>query len=502
MKKSFRCGRLKILKDGKTKPMKINEGGGVRNCQWESIDMNLHETHQALKHLFGLDEKENKSVLFDFQQQPLDKNQYRTFLQYTQHHGLTFNNTLVYLGTPDLNDIGESIPRPSRAAPIVLPRSSIPNPTRVEADSSTSTTTLIKIDDEPTFVTVKRDRRSFSSTSYSRYSFDHSLNDLVQHLRNMIVENPREENFLKLFEDICTLRGLASIVLDRLKQDMESGKVNPQTLYTETLEKIANLSRTIKSSIDLNKTKIRQYPILTDTFSQFDEHFKTLRHRWENHSPPAKESSRATARTSGRKEAAALTSLTHVLTPQAKVKFLLPLKNELEDFLTVVDHHSSSSFYHTVRLMIKEVKSCTKRTSLKQKLYSVERRLSHKMNEQHRRKSPYSVHRDLQQAFNRLLDVIRHLLDSAENLQSEKRRNFASSSTNSAPAPSTPTSTTTTTKTTTTTPTPTRKIFKKEEDDEQDDDEDDKSSEASHSSFGDEVLMEVARTAYEHRPKR
>lgn len=149
--------------------------------------------------------------------------------------------------------------------------------------------------------------------------------------------------------------------------------------------------------------------------------------------------------------------------------------------------------------MIKEVKSCTKRTSLKQKLYSVERRLTHKMNEQHRRKSPYSVHRDLQQAFNHLLDIIRHLLDSAENLQSEKRRNFASSSTNSAPAPSTPPPPTRTTTSTTSTPTPTRKIFKTEEDD---DDEDDKSSEASHSSFGDEVLMEVARNAYEHRPKR
>ncbi|CAF3512616.1 unnamed protein product [Rotaria sp. Silwood1] len=30
--------------------------------------------------------------------------------------------------------------------------------------------------------------------------------------------------------------------------------------------------------------------------------------------------------------------------------------------------------------------------------------------------------------------------------------------------------------------------------------DDDQSSEASHSSLGDEVLMEVAKTAYEHRP--
>ena len=54
MKKSFRCGRLEVLKNGDKRPLKITEGGGIRNCPWESIDMNLHEAHEALRRIFGL----------------------------------------------------------------------------------------------------------------------------------------------------------------------------------------------------------------------------------------------------------------------------------------------------------------------------------------------------------------------------------------------------------------------------------------------------------------
>lgn len=43
-----------IQPDGKKKVLKISQGGGIRNCPWECIDMNLHETHQALRTLFGL----------------------------------------------------------------------------------------------------------------------------------------------------------------------------------------------------------------------------------------------------------------------------------------------------------------------------------------------------------------------------------------------------------------------------------------------------------------
>ena len=54
MKKPIHCGRLVVNKDGQVKKLHLANGGGTRQCNWEHIDMDFDEIHEALRKLFGL----------------------------------------------------------------------------------------------------------------------------------------------------------------------------------------------------------------------------------------------------------------------------------------------------------------------------------------------------------------------------------------------------------------------------------------------------------------
>lgn len=54
MKKPIHCGRLVVNKDGQVKKLYLANGGGTRQCNWEHIDMDFDEIHEALRKLFGL----------------------------------------------------------------------------------------------------------------------------------------------------------------------------------------------------------------------------------------------------------------------------------------------------------------------------------------------------------------------------------------------------------------------------------------------------------------
>jgi hypothetical protein len=113
-------------------------------------------------------------------------------------------------------------------------------------------------------------------------------------------------------------------------------------------------------------------------------------------------------------------------------------------------------------------------------IISIESRLTNRINDEYRHACPHGINPQLEHAFDKTLDSIRHLLNSLDHYQSQINKHKRSrqtitthrlSSTNEE-----------------------KPIVNKSRINHNDDDQ---SSEASHSSVGDEVLMEVARDAYE-----
>ena len=168
----------------------------------------------------------------------------------------------------------------------------------VEADSSTSAV-LIKVepDRQPTteyeskmhvftsLSSVSSFRSSLnhsfaknlqmsSSRSFESLSFEKLLNDFVSYFRDLLDNRSREPVLIEFFGSICTLRGLASIVLDRLKRDIETSDTKQHSLYAEGLEKIDKVTRSVQVLLELNKMKMHSYPILLNSFAQFQKNFK------------------------------------------------------------------------------------------------------------------------------------------------------------------------------------------------------------------------------------
>jgi hypothetical protein len=120
-------------------------------------------------------------------------------------------------------------------------------------------------------------------SSFSNYSFDKSLNEFIDYLRTLINQYNHEKILIQLFEYICTIRGLSSIILDRLKQRNHSVNEHEKPIYKESLDKIDKLSRSIKALIELNKMKIShidQNSIINNSFNQFYQNFN-VRYRAE-----------------------------------------------------------------------------------------------------------------------------------------------------------------------------------------------------------------------------
>lgn len=81
---------------------------------------------------------------------------------------------------------------------------------------------------------------------------------------------------VQLLEDVCTIRGLSSINLDRLKQQRQFIDANQRLVYIDIFNRIEKSSRSMKAFIELNKVKISnidKHSIVVDTFNQFHRNF-------------------------------------------------------------------------------------------------------------------------------------------------------------------------------------------------------------------------------------
>jgi hypothetical protein len=150
------------------------------------------------------------------------------------------------------------------------------------------------------------------------------------------------------------------------------------------------------------------------------------------------------------------------------------------------------SFCHLVKSLIGEIESCRSNIKLsddrslyeaKELIISIENRLTKRMNNEHNFAAPKTLSEHLEYSFDKILDSIRNILNSFHHYQSQINKHKRSRTTHHSS-------------------TIEEKPSIQPKTRNNDDDDDDQSSEASHSSIGDEVLMEVARDAYEHRPHR
>ncbi|UJR07787.1 hypothetical protein I4U23_012069 [Adineta vaga] len=182
--------------------------------------------------------------------------------------------------TPDKN-------RTSTQATLQIPQ--------VEADSSTSPE-VIQVDRnpspdyKPTTDSLLNNRMVHnlhisSTTSFSNYSFERSLNEFIEYVRNILHQYHHESVFIKLFEYLCTLQGLSSITLDRLKVQIQPTDEHDKEFYHDALDKIEKILRSIKVLIDLNKMRIShidQQSIIVDLFNQFQTNFNIIHDQWNN----------------------------------------------------------------------------------------------------------------------------------------------------------------------------------------------------------------------------
>jgi len=119
MNKKFRCGRLMLTKDGSIKKIDLQGGGGIRSCPWRYSKMTFKDVHNQLLKIYKLGkmiklitliifmshffsptvDKKHKTCLYNFEYQPININQYKTFGEYINKHGLHGNSTVVYLYT-------------------------------------------------------------------------------------------------------------------------------------------------------------------------------------------------------------------------------------------------------------------------------------------------------------------------------------------------------------------------------------------------------------------
>ncbi|CAF1370117.1 unnamed protein product [Adineta ricciae] len=621
MSQKVQCGRS-VIKDGVLKTVNLSGGGGVRDCILSHIDMGFDEIHDKLRELYEIDPADRNSKLYDYKNQELDTSRYRTFFDYVHQNGLKFRNTLLYLCTPadERSLIYFSSPEKNRTPQQVTRR--IP---QVEADSSTSPEvvhmdTITSPDQKPTSESllnnhIVQNLRISSTTSFSNYSFDHSINQFVIYVRDLIQQYRHENILIQLFEYLCTLQGLSSITLDRLKEQIQSIDEHKKLFYQDALEKIEKLLRSIRILVELNRmtiSHIDQHATIIDSFNQFQQNFNILCDRWNNanrhtsippvvytvpdpapsrsvsstHRPTTsarsytndivesghKSSSRTRSSdrtSSSTKHSTAPTTRNHSADRRSSrhhVKDRTPSstnhsmsstsRNHRTDrpssrhhpekqsrtLSTSPDHHHHhhhrhypsrtsaeeedqnkklslfrnlykslyylsnvlrdrrfQSFDELIKRMVSEVSTCqstlvlSDRQSLDQAtstIIDIEKRLSNRIQSERHRVAPHEIYRNLEESSDRTLDCIKQLLNDFDYYKSKANSSKRPRLTrwSSPDQPSTNTEEHLDIK---------PSIHSKEHQSrrKENDDYDDQSSEASRSSFGDEVLMEVAKTA-------
>ncbi|CAF3349214.1 unnamed protein product [Rotaria socialis] len=289
MNKRFRCGRLVSTRDGKVKKLDLEDGGGTRVCNWDFIDMNFDHVLHRLQHIYRLDEKDCKTSLYDFHRHPLNTNEYNTFLEYIDQHGLNSNSTVIYLCTSQTDDNDNPT--------TILSKNKSTSEIRTTSSTQQKLCTITK-PTPPLTLAENKDVDKDKGKSYqekntrtsSAYSFKKLSNDLVNNMRTLIGQINFDEILIQLFEYICIINGYVCSIIYPLQQNLQrfntSVKLVNQSemkLYSDSLNDVSKIFQSVETLINLNKTKfhhIEQFSMIVTSFAEFHYNLKILYKQW------------------------------------------------------------------------------------------------------------------------------------------------------------------------------------------------------------------------------
>ncbi|CAF2755273.1 unnamed protein product [Rotaria sp. Silwood2] len=295
MTKRFRCGRLTVTKDGKIKKLELEDGGGSRFCQWDSIDMDFDSIHHSLIDIFKLDSK-LKTSLYDFRHQLLDINKYKTLFEYINQNGLNISSTIIYICTHHVDDNDNQtriVKKRSKTSPISMP-SSMTNASNSQQKVSnlTKTTSSTSIDNKH----INKNEEEFNQGKidlFNVYSFEKSNKDLINNIRSFIRQYGLDSILLQFFEYICIIEGYVHSTIHPLNQQIEHFiqnfdlyKQSEIDFYSKNLNDVYNICRSAKTLINVNKKKfdhIEQFSIIINSCSEFYTNLKILYNNWFEH---------------------------------------------------------------------------------------------------------------------------------------------------------------------------------------------------------------------------
>ncbi|CAF4552349.1 unnamed protein product [Rotaria sp. Silwood1] len=267
--------------------VELEDGGGTRFCNWEPINMDFEDVHHRLLNIFSLGESKSKTLLYDFQRQPFDTTQYKTFLEYFNKNGLNCNSTVIYIcidqGTDDDNSTTLTrIKTPSKSDSLN------PQQNRISIQSeATSTITPVKNKYVDKYEESDQEQ-TFRSSSV--YTFENSINDLVNNIHSLISQIGFDETLIQLFESICIVRGYIRSVINPLQQQIKHLNENfklinksEMILYSNCLNNVSDICQSIETLIKSNKKKfdhIEQFSMIVYSFFKLYENLKILYNQW------------------------------------------------------------------------------------------------------------------------------------------------------------------------------------------------------------------------------
>ncbi|UJR07680.1 hypothetical protein I4U23_011966 [Adineta vaga] len=176
-KTKYRCGRLLLTNKGIIKTIDLKNGGGTRSCLLYHNQMTFKDIHQQLLKLYKLDNTQDQTFLYDFEQQQFNLFEYKTFREYLNRNVLQGNSISIYLCTHQSSN-----------------------------------------DNLPRIMTIENDLPSKNKD----YSFEHSINDLMTNIRQLVSQDHSNQILIQLYENIFVIYGYVFGIIIPLQQSHQN----------------------------------------------------------------------------------------------------------------------------------------------------------------------------------------------------------------------------------------------------------------------------------------
>ncbi|CAF4824902.1 unnamed protein product [Rotaria sp. Silwood1] len=283
MHKKFRCGLLMRTKDGKIKKLDLENGGGSRLCDWYNKDITLNDVYLHILNIFKLGDTEHETLLYNFQLQPLDVNQYETFFEYIQKNGLNCSSTIIYVCIHEVtnNDMIRKTMMESEKKYTTTTSSIVKEITSLQTRTDLFTTSIEHEHVNENKQDIHSDQ---TNNSLYEYSFINSINSIMKSTEELMSQNNYNEILIKLFENICIIHGYSHLTIPAIKQlikqlnkDIQSIKQCDIILHLNCINIISVSCAFLIKLFTQEKDKFDHIPIYSMIHQSFTEFYRNLK---------------------------------------------------------------------------------------------------------------------------------------------------------------------------------------------------------------------------------